>query len=224
MPTQLPGPAQIIAVIISLIQLIAAAEIQQHQENGGASTSSAKQAQTSSDHLVLPLASGPRQDGHSRAAITKSGVRIEQQRFHSSSPRTMHEDHAVAKPSSYKEQDNSGAEQLRLYAGSRHLHGNERNALHGMAPHAGRRLQRVDVMHDAHVHGTWGKEEKDARQQVEKRYNSVLQKQQQQMQQQHQQQQGKTSLPAAKRHAYVAACAIFKNEHGNIREWISYHR
>ena len=25
-------------------------------------------------------------------------------------------------------------------------------------------------------------------------------------------------------HAYVALCSIFKNEHGNIKEWIEYHR
>lgn len=25
-------------------------------------------------------------------------------------------------------------------------------------------------------------------------------------------------------HAYVALCSIFKNEHGNLREWVDYHR
>ena len=31
-------------------------------------------------------------------------------------------------------------------------------------------------------------------------------------------------LPPTDKHAYLAACSIFKNEHGNVREWIRYHR
>jgi hypothetical protein len=25
-------------------------------------------------------------------------------------------------------------------------------------------------------------------------------------------------------HSYIALCSIFKNEHGNLREWVDYHR